>query len=218
MEEQPDLASEMSKDQSGEPSDNASEMDRSKNPGQESSPLQRMHRLTKQPAADESHNLDFLEGIPTEIIDLLKPDGSLAANNSEEVAAAPDQDNPEPEDTTIELPEKTNLIEPDVSNTEIKRDSFNSAESLAQSMRDRGYLLEEDASGVRLGGAPVRRGNQDSMLSATELVQLAAEMEGGILPPEKRIHCPHCDAVVKPEDKNCPWCSKNLSAPSAPKK
>ncbi len=217
MEDQPDLDSGIPQDESGEPLDNTPETEQSNNPWHEPSPLQRMHRLINQPGADDSQKPDLLEGIPKDAIDLLKSDIPPASNNTGKLSTAPGGINPEVENSEFEFPEKANQTEIDISHTPTQGDSFNSAESLAQSMRDRGYLLEEDVSGPRLSGAPVRRGKQTSMMSANELVQLAAEMEGGILPPEKRIHCPHCDAVVKQEDKHCPWCSKDLSVPPAPK-
>jgi hypothetical protein len=41
-------------------------------------------------------------------------------------------------------------------------------------------------------------------------VRLAAELEGGVVPLEERIHCPVCDAVISPTDRICQWCSEPL--------
>jgi hypothetical protein len=48
-------------------------------------------------------------------------------------------------------------------------------------------------------------------LSPSEIVRLAAELDGGIAPPEKRVHCPKCDAVIPPGHSKCQWCGTTLS-------
>lgn len=69
---------------------------------------------------------------------------------------------------------------------------------------------------MHLTGKPVRgRGKATGQLSATDIVRLAAELDGGVLPADQRRHCPHCDAVVAPQAGRCEWCGKSLAAPSS---
>jgi len=80
---------------------------------------------------------------------------------------------------------------------------------------DQGIIVEEDARGLRLTGKPVRgRGKQTGQLSATDIVRLAADLDGGVLPPEQRRHCHHCDAVVPLQATRCEWCGKSLATPA----
>jgi len=182
----------------------------------DSSPMQRMQRILTQTSEKEAGSWDSL------LADLPEDARSI-------LASAPPNSLNQPETQTTTPPSGSNITSATPDPDEVKvptveqaagpapiDEQISGAEALAQSMRDRGYLIEEDATGIRLSGAPVRRGSQSSMMSASELVQLAAEMDGGILPPEERIHCPHCDAVIKPGENRCPWCSKSLDAPPEP--
>ena len=84
------------------------------------------------------------------------------------------------------------------------------AEATRQSLREKGYILNEDARGLRLSGISTRGSKPMSDLSPYDVVRLAADLEGGLLPPDQRKHCPKCDAVVLPSDKRCQWCSEPL--------
>lgn len=84
------------------------------------------------------------------------------------------------------------------------------AEARKQSLSRQGFVVEEDAHGLRLSGVASRPGGLNSQLSPYDVVRLAAELEGGVLPIEERKRCPNCDAVVNPGDKRCQWCSEVL--------
>lgn len=85
-------------------------------------------------------------------------------------------------------------------------------ETAQELLREKVFVIQEDAHGLRLSGIPGRRSNPISELSPNEIVRLAAELEGGPLPIEKRKRCLRCDAVVGPSDKRCQWCSEPLSS------
>jgi hypothetical protein len=199
--------------------DSVENSDQHQNPDTTNSPLQRMQRILSNSSEGEVDNWDNLlnelpdnsqnnlENTSTEDQQDLAPGKQAAEPGSEPPGNTMLQQSP-PD------PESSESTAPTPYDSEEK---ISKVDELAQSMRDRGYILEEDATGeMRLSGKPIRRGSKTSIMSASELVQLAAEMEGGILPPEERIHCPHCDAVIKPEDTRCPWCSKEIkSSPDA---
>ena len=78
------------------------------------------------------------------------------------------------------------------------------------SLSRHGFVVEEDAHGLRLSGVASRPGGLSSELSPYDVVRLAAELEGGVVPMDQRKRCPKCDAVVAPGDKQCQWCSEPL--------
>jgi hypothetical protein len=84
------------------------------------------------------------------------------------------------------------------------------AEARRLSLSRQGFVVEEDAHGLRLSGVASRPGGLSSELSPYDVIRLAAELEGGLLPVEQRKRCPKCDAVVNPGDKQCQWCSESL--------
>jgi hypothetical protein len=84
------------------------------------------------------------------------------------------------------------------------------AEARKQSLSRQGFVIQEDAHGLRLSGIASRPGGLRSQLSPYDVVRLAAELEGGVVPMEERKRCPKCDAVVNPGDKRCQWCSEIL--------
>jgi hypothetical protein len=84
------------------------------------------------------------------------------------------------------------------------------SEDYEQSLRAQGYVITEDARGIRITGAPKASGTPD--LSATDLVRMAAELDGGVLPEDKRIPCPQCKATIPPNMQQCQWCGHVLPA------
>lgn len=78
------------------------------------------------------------------------------------------------------------------------------------SLSRQGFVLDEDVHGLRLSGVTSRPGGLSSQLSPYDVVRLAAELEGGVVPMEQRKRCPKCEAVVSPGDKQCQWCSEPL--------
>ena len=87
-------------------------------------------------------------------------------------------------------------------------------EGLVESLRRQGYVITEDSRGVRLGGNLSPRFARSSELRPSDIIRLAADMDGGVLPPEKRVRCPKCDAVVPVGSPRCQWCGTAL--PPAP--
>jgi ssDNA-binding Zn-finger/Zn-ribbon topoisomerase 1 len=86
-------------------------------------------------------------------------------------------------------------------------------EDMAKALRDQGYVLSEDARGLRISGAPVQRGRSTSQLSVSDVIRMASDLGGGALPAEKRTHCPKCDAVVSTDAGRCPWCGQTIPPP-----
>jgi hypothetical protein len=84
------------------------------------------------------------------------------------------------------------------------------AEARKKSLSRQGFILQEDAHGLRLSGVTSRPGGLNSQLSPYDVIRLAADLEGGIVPKEQRKHCPKCNAVVNHGDKRCQWCSEIL--------
>lgn len=83
-------------------------------------------------------------------------------------------------------------------------DTGSLSDEYQQSMRSQGYVISEDARGLRITGAP--KGGGTSELSATDLVRMAAELDGGVLPEAERRPCPQCQATIPPKAEQCQWC------------
>ncbi len=89
-------------------------------------------------------------------------------------------------------------------------------EEMARALRDQGYFIAEDAHGVRIGGSPVTsRGSGSGRLSASDVVRMAAELDGGVRTPDQTLRCPKCDAVVAVGELRCPWCGGTLASDTA---
>jgi len=75
----------------------------------------------------------------------------------------------------------------------------------------KGYAVDLDSQGMRLTSVSTGRNNPVANLSPYDVVRLASELEGGVIPVEERIKCPACEAVILPTDKICQWCSAPLA-------
>jgi hypothetical protein len=84
-------------------------------------------------------------------------------------------------------------------------------EGLVESMRRQGYVVTEDSKGTRLSGHLSPRFHETSEIPPSDVVRLAAASEGGVLPPEKRVRCPKCDAVIPAGSARCQWCGTPLT-------
>lgn len=85
-------------------------------------------------------------------------------------------------------------------------------EEMARALRDQGFVIAEDARGVRISGSPVSgRGAGSGRLSASDVVRMAADLDGGVRPPGQTRRCPKCDAVVAVGEPRCPWCDHPLT-------
>jgi hypothetical protein len=86
------------------------------------------------------------------------------------------------------------------------------SKNITQSLRDRGYVIDQDAHGVRISGGP--RGGLDSeTFSPYDVIRMAADLEGGVLPLDERVHCLKCDAVIPSGEARCQWCGEPAPPP-----
>lgn len=84
-------------------------------------------------------------------------------------------------------------------------------DKIQQYLRQRGYFVSVEHGGPRLlSGGGRRPGSAD--LSPYELVRIASEMDEGVLEPERRAKCPHCQAVIAANTSHCPWCDRDFDA------
>lgn len=88
-------------------------------------------------------------------------------------------------------------------------------DDITRSLRHEGYAVDQDAHGLRLstvsGGTPKGPG-----LSSYDIVRLAADLGGGIVPAEKRIYCAKCKAAVPAGAAKCQWCGEPVQSPPGP--
>jgi len=82
-------------------------------------------------------------------------------------------------------------------------------QDLEASLRNQGFVVEDDGQSIRLRA--MTGGRKGPGLSASDIVRLAAELDGGVPPPEKRVHCPKCDAVIPLGQVKCQWCGATIS-------
>ena len=85
--------------------------------------------------------------------------------------------------------------------------THNLRDDTAQSLRERGYAIDEDVHGVRISSISGARGGS-SQLSAADVVSMAAELSGGIQPQTKLQLCAKCEARTPPGEPNCQWCGE----------
>lgn len=81
------------------------------------------------------------------------------------------------------------------------------SDALSSALRDQGYVIEEDAGGIRLSGDLNRRG---SNLSPLDVIRMAADLDGGLPSTDKLRNCPKCEAVIPPNENRCAWCGIDL--------
>jgi hypothetical protein len=133
---------------------------------------------------------------------LVEEQSQEETTNSSEAISIEDQNEPE-----TAVPQQTPLID---------ENPFPSLEertlATRTSLNRKGFILDEDSRGLRLSSVASRSAGPGAQLSAYDIVRLAADLEGGILPVEQRKRCPKCDAVISPGDKRCQWCSEVLDS------
>lgn len=129
----------------------------------------------------------------------------------------PNQDKPLPEEEVptwlvdMETDKKT-----DESNEPIRSedDRFSDREreqAHKRMLQSHGLGMSVDSQGLRLTSTSSKRNQGSTELSPYDVVRLASELEGGVVPVEERIQCPACEAVILPTDKICQWCSAPLA-------
>ena len=87
------------------------------------------------------------------------------------------------------------------------------SEDIASSLRAQGYIIDQDAYGARISGGFVPSDGGSGEMSSSDIVRLAADLQGGVLPPEDRVHCTKCDAVIPVDDAKCQWCGELAPPP-----
>jgi len=80
-------------------------------------------------------------------------------------------------------------------------------EQTARYLRERGYVLEEDARGLRISGNP-SGGPSGSTLSPLDIVRMAAELDGGVKQATSLQTCPKCQARTPAGQPKCQWCGE----------
>jgi hypothetical protein len=81
---------------------------------------------------------------------------------------------------------------------------------LAQALRDQGYVIDEDARGLRITGHLSTRSQDPGKMSPYDVLRMAADLDGGIQKPGERKRCPKCDAVLPKEHTTCDWCGTSI--------
>ncbi len=81
------------------------------------------------------------------------------------------------------------------------------SEATSSSLRDQGYIVSQDARGARLSAAP----GQAADFSPSEVVKLAADLDGGVQPQAKLPICSICQSASPVGDSHCQWCGEPFS-------
>jgi hypothetical protein len=119
-----------------------------------------------------------------------------------------------PDDLVDDLPEETKglLVDrlthpPDTPTEELPR-------NVTDSLRDRGYVISEDARGFRISGMPYTGRGDTAELTPGEVVRMAAELEGGTGDISELQDCPNCQAKSPSAADTCQWCGHPLDSTS----
>ena len=89
------------------------------------------------------------------------------------------------------------------------------SEDTAQALRGMGFTVSEDLHGARITGGP-RVGGPPAALSPSDVVKLAAELEGGVKPRGQLPICPKCQGLSPIGQAKCQWCGEPLPSKPAP--
>ncbi len=119
-----------------------------------------------------------------------------------------------PEDMLEDVPEEARELLSMKSAPKPHQPEEELSEDIASSLRDQGYVISHDGHGVRISGELSRSRADSTPMSPYDIVRIAADLEGGVLPPEKRRHCTKCEAVIPFGDDQCQMCGE--PAPSDP--
>lgn len=83
------------------------------------------------------------------------------------------------------------------------------SDDLTSALRDQGYVIHEDGKGIHLGGSLVGRGGTPAPISPYDVIRMAADMDGGLVPQNERIRCKKCGAIIPPGYERCQWCDES---------
>jgi hypothetical protein len=78
-------------------------------------------------------------------------------------------------------------------------------------LRQQGYVVDQDAHGIRISGRLTGNPSLDQGLSASDIVRLAADLDGGLPTAGERKKCPKCEALNPPGGSTCQWCGEALT-------
>lgn len=124
---------------------------------------------------------------------------------------------PPPDSLLEELPEEAKSLlsgkEPSATNS-LEEPS----EDKARDLPVQADSLIQAPLGANINGELATGVSDISSMSPYDIVRMAADLEGGIVPPEKRIHCPKCDAVVPLGDSQCQMCGEPIPPRQEPPK
>jgi len=126
----------------------------------------------------------------------------LTASTGGERQPSPDRSSGEPSGEAPRPTAQENAPKSQPVRADIKQD-------LEASLRHQGFVVDDDGQNIRLRA--VTGAGRGPGLGPSDIVRLAAELDGGIPPPEKRVHCPKCDAVIPSGHSKCQWCGTTLS-------
>lgn len=81
------------------------------------------------------------------------------------------------------------------------------SEATSSLLRDQGYIVSQDARGARLSATP----GQAAEFSPSEVVKLAADLDGGVQPQAKLPICSKCQSASPVGNTHCQWCGEPFS-------
>lgn len=81
------------------------------------------------------------------------------------------------------------------------------SEATAATLREKGFIVSEDVHGARLSAIP----GQSAELSASDVVKMAADLDGGVQPQTKLPICSNCQAASPIGETQCQWCGEPFS-------
>ncbi len=173
------------------------------------------------PDLSEEPNVDAIESIgspsaanlpddssePTDrtgemLLDEAEPIGTGSAQFRE--LLKPDSD---PEHLLDQVPEEMRGVLAARLKAAEETDSPMFSETTAATLRDRGFIVSEDVHGARLSAAP----GQSADLSASDVVKLAADLDGGVQPQTELPICSSCQAASPIGELQCQWCGEPFS-------
>lgn len=81
------------------------------------------------------------------------------------------------------------------------------SEATISTLREQGYVVSGDAHGARLTATP----GKSDVFSPSEIVKLAADLDGGVQPQTKLPICSNCQAASPIGELQCQWCGEPFS-------
>ncbi len=115
---------------------------------------------------------------------------------------------PLPPSLLEDLPEEARRLLKGEDAPKQKSSTANLHDTLEHSLRDQGFVLEEDSRGsVRFSGD--LRSNTGA-LSPYDIVRMASDLDGGVQHTTELRHCPDCQAAAPSGVTVCEWCGASI--------